>query len=90
MNSDIVKDIKTFYRIIGGLDEVSERGINVYGENFEDLEDHIDYLKKLCEKYDIEYGYESCVDNEILMENDTYLKIEGLIDEKFTEIMESV
>lgn len=77
----IVKDIIVFYKSVGALDELSER--NLYKPKDLNTIEHKKYLEELIKRYDIDYnGVGGGIDDEII-------NMESLIDEKFTEIMES-
>lgn len=81
MNIEIVKDIQTFYKTIGALDELSERGF--VKPNDLNNEDHDEYLKKLIKKYNIEYTESNDFEDNIF-------GMEGAINERFTSIMEGL
>lgn len=81
MNIEIVKDIQNFYKTIGALDELCERGF--VKPNDLNNEEHDEYLKKLIKKYNIEY-------EESKEFEDNILGMEGVINEKFTEILEGL
>lgn len=82
MKIEKVNEIKRFYKTIGGLDELSERG--VMGIKDICTEEHKKYLEKLLKKFNISYdGVGGGLFDEI--EN-----MEIILDEKFTEIMERI
>ena len=77
----IVEDIILFYKTVGALDELSERGL--YKPQELNTIDHKEYLLKLVKKYNVEY--ETCgggIEDEIL-------NMEASISEKFKTIMEN-
>lgn len=82
MKIEKVKEIKGFYKTIGALDELSERGVM----DIKDIctEEHKKYLEDLLKKFNISYdGVGGGLFDEI--EN-----MEIILDEKFTEIMERI
>lgn len=74
----LLNDIKNFYKVIGGLDELSERGL--IKTNDLNNKNHEKYLKKLIKKYNIKYKEEKDLEENIL-------NMEAIIDEEFTNIL---
>ena len=81
MDKETIKDIKTFYKTVGALDELSER--NLLSD--EDNGEHEKYLKELLNKYDVEYENKKV--NTLMEQSEYNIELELLIDEKFTDML---
>ena len=82
MNIEKVKEIQKFYRVIGALDELSER--ELVPSDTINTKEHKEYLEDLLKKFNISYdGVGGGLYDEIS-------NMEIILDEKFTEIMERI